>query len=119
MNGYVCILQYANVDNLYLSQTEIAWEAENDRGDQSTPRLIEVSTAASDPEGDVLTYNYEVSAGKIVGQGKKVVWDLTGVRPGTYLITAGVNDGCGICGMTKTRRVEIYLPGTQPLRETD
>jgi hypothetical protein len=68
---------------------------------------IRVSTTAVDPENDVLTYNYTVSGGRIVGQGANVTWDLSGVRPGTYTITAGVDDGCGVCGQTQTRTVTV------------
>ena len=32
---------------------------------------------------------------------------MSGVRPGSYTITAGVDDGCGICGETKTQTVEV------------
>jgi hypothetical protein len=60
---------------------------------------------AIDAENDVLTYNYAVSGGKIIGQGARVVWDLSGGEPGTYTITAGVDDGCGICGQTQTQTV--------------
>jgi len=60
-----------------------------------------------DPEGDILTYNYTVSAGRIVGTGANVSWDLAGVPPGTYTVTAGVDDGCGICGKTMSQTVSI------------
>lgn len=68
---------------------------------------VRVTTTAVDPENDVLTYNYTVSGGRIVGQGANVTWDLSGVRPGTYTITAGVDDGCGVCGKTETRTIEV------------
>jgi len=70
-------------------------------------RMISVSTTAVDPENDVLTYDYKISAGKIVGRGAKVVWDLSGVGTGTHSIAAGVDDGCGICGKYITRTVTI------------
>ena len=54
-----------------------------------------------------LLYSYTVSGGKIIGQGQKVIWDLSGVAPGTYTITAGVDDGCGICGETKSMEVIV------------
>jgi hypothetical protein len=66
-----------------------------------------VTTTAVDPENDVLTYNYTVSGGRIVGQGANVSWDLTGAQPGTYTITAGVDDGCGVCGKTQTRTITV------------
>jgi hypothetical protein len=68
---------------------------------------VTVNTTAVDPEGDVLTYNYTVSAGRVVGTGATVSWDLGGVAPGSYTITAGVDDGCGICGKTMTQTVNI------------
>lgn len=68
---------------------------------------ISVTTTAVDPENDVLTYNYTVSGGRIVGTGANVTWDLSGVAPGTYTITAGVDDGCGLCGKTQTQTVTV------------
>jgi len=70
-------------------------------------RTVSVTTHASDPENDVLTYNYTVSGGRIVGTGANVQWDLTSAQPGTYTITTGVDDGCGVCGKTDTRTVKV------------
>lgn len=70
-------------------------------------KQIKVKTVAVDPENDVLTYNYSVSAGKIVGVGANVIWDLGGSDPGTYTITAAVDDGGGPGGKTITRTVTI------------
>jgi hypothetical protein len=68
---------------------------------------VQVTTTAIDPEKDVIKYYYTVSGGRIIGQGAKVFWDLTGIAPGTYTITAGVEDGCGICGQTETGRITV------------
>ena len=68
---------------------------------------ITVNATAVDPENDVLTYNYTVSAGRIVGSGASVTWDLSGVPAGDYTITAGVDDGCGLCGKTETKTVSV------------
>jgi len=73
----------------------------------STDLSVGVTTTAVDPENDVLTYNYTVSGGRIVGQGANVSWDLTGAQPGTYTITAGVDDGCGVCGKTQTTTITV------------
>jgi hypothetical protein len=89
----------ANVTNLELSESEIPFLPRE--------KKIQVSTTAVDPENDVLTYHYTVSAGKIIGSGPKVIWDLSGLMMGTYSITAGVDDGCGICGNTMTKTVTI------------
>jgi hypothetical protein len=98
----------ADVTKLTLNQTEITANCvANSNLCKDEKRTVEISTEAFDKEGDVLVYNYVVSAGKIVGQGYKVIWDLSGVAPGIYTITAGVDDGCGICGETKTMQVTI------------
>lgn len=102
--------QWANVTALNLSNTTIklpcavGTRSETACDDSTT---VNVSTTAVDPEGDVLTYNYTVSGGRIVGEGANVQWDLSGLGKGTYTITAGVNDGCGLCGETKTQTVTI------------
>jgi hypothetical protein len=100
-----------NVNSVTLSDTEIVIGCQpgyrSASGACNDNRSISVSTSASDPENDVLTYNYTVSGGRIVGQGANVTWDLTGVAPGTYTITTGVNDGCGVCGKTDTRTVTV------------
>jgi hypothetical protein len=68
---------------------------------------VGVKLTAADPEGDVLTYNYTVSGGRIVGTGANVFWDLSKVQPGTYVIIAGVDDGCGVCGRTEKKSVTV------------
>jgi hypothetical protein len=104
--------QFANVTNLTLSQTEVvapcpAGQQPREGVTCSDNMTVTVTTTAVDPENDVLTYNYTVAQGRIVGTGANVSWDLTGVAPGTYTITAGVDDGCGVCGQTKTQTITV------------
>src|SRR4029078_3423213 len=68
---------------------------------------LSVTTTAVDPENDILTYNYTVNGGRVVGTGANVSWDVSGLAPGTYTITAGVDDGCGLCGKTQTQTITI------------
>jgi len=104
---------FANVDSVTLSSTEIVIPCPagtRPKSGQSCPdgSTITVGTKGSstDPT-DVLTYNYTVSGGRIVGSGANVTWDLSGARPGTYTITAGVDNGCGVCGTTKTETITV------------
>lgn len=101
-----------DVTNLTLSQTEIAapcasGQFPRDGAVCSDKMNVQVTAAAVDPEKDVLIYHFTVSGGRIIGQGAKVFWDLTGIAPGTYTITAGVDDGCGICGQTQTGTITV------------
>jgi hypothetical protein len=101
----------AKVDSVTVSKTTVSLPCAPGTQSQSNScsdeMSVNVTTAASDVEGDQLVYNYTVSGGRIVGSGANVSWDLSGVRPGSYTITAGVDDGCGICGETKTQTVEV------------
>lgn len=102
----------ANVAELSLSKNEITAYCINEQTSKTEVCAehaeIEIATKgeSTDPS-DVLTYNYTISAGKIVGNGANVTWDLTGVKPGIYTITAGVDNGCGICGTTRTQTVVV------------
>ena len=73
----------------------------------SNELMVGVTVTAEDPEGDPLIHNYTISGGRIVGTGSKVSWNLNGVQPGTYTITSGVDDGCGICGKTKSETITV------------
>lgn len=97
---YACILvnQHANVEEMNLSAVDVV---------SSSSAVISISTVARDPENDVLTYVYKVSAGKIVGTGANVTWDLSDVAPGVYTISVGVDDGVGIVGKTVTKTVVV------------
>ena len=101
----------AVVNSVTLSDTEIKLPCPP--GTASTSRTcsdstsVSVATSASDTENDVLTYNYTVSGGRIEGKGANVSWDLSGAQAGTYTITAGVDDGCGLCGKTETKTITI------------
>lgn len=104
--------QPANVDSVTLSNTTITLPCvppQKSRSGQcgDANRTISVATRASDPENDVLTYNYTVSGGRIVGTGANVQWDLSSAQVGTYTIVTGVDDGCGVCGRTDTKTITI------------
>jgi hypothetical protein len=96
-----------NVNDLALNKLELKAECPGTSPTDYSRMSVEVESIAEDPEGDVLTYNYTITGGRIVGTGKKIHWNLTGVKPGTYTILAGVDDGCGICGRTVTKTVTV------------
>ncbi|HEY0429909.1 MAG TPA: hypothetical protein VGC76_19150 [Pyrinomonadaceae bacterium] len=100
----------ANVNSITLSETEIIAGCNKKKQNRScadSVKEISVTVEANDLENDVLTFNYTVSGGRIIGEGAKVIWDLAGVEPGIYTITAGVDDGCGVCGTTKTEKIVV------------
>lgn len=105
-----CINPVANVTDIVLETTEIFANCANPEKKENCKiwnKEISVETIAFDPDNDPLTYQYTVSGGKIIGQGAKVVWDISGLQPGNYTITAAVDDGCGFCGMTQTKTLVV------------
>ena len=103
--------QPANVDSVSLSNMVITLPCRpgtsSKSGSCNDSKTISVATKASDPENDVLTYNYTVSGGRIVGTGANVQWDLSSAQVGTYTIVTGVDDGCGVCGKTDTKTIKV------------
>ncbi len=67
---------------------------------------VNVFVDARDNDNDTLLYKYTVSAGKIVGEGSNVVWDLSGVEKGIYALTIEVDDGCG-CVKPVTKQIKV------------
>lgn len=103
--------QPANVTALDLSDTTVTLGCQDGfksrSGACSDSRSIDVKTTAVDPENAPLEYVYTVTGGSINGSGANVAWDLSNAQPGTYTITAAVNDGCGVCGQTQTKTITI------------
>jgi hypothetical protein len=69
-------------------------------------QTVQLTTTASDPDGDTLLYSYTVTGGRVTGDGANVTWDLSGVGPGTYTATVDVDDGCG-CITTSSTTVTV------------
>jgi hypothetical protein len=85
------IIDAINLDKnkIYTTASNTENYAENDS------QKIKIQIAHSDAENDVVTYDYKVSYGKIIGQGANVTWDLSGALTGTYTITVCLDDGLG------------------------
>jgi hypothetical protein len=68
----------------------------------SASQSVQLTANATDPDGDTLLYTYNVTGGRITGEGPNVTWDLDGVQPGTYTATVEVDDGCGCVAFSST-----------------
>ena len=66
-----------------------------DRSSVFAGERVHITTNASDPDGDPLTYTWRANAGQVVGNGAAVDFDTTGLAPGTYSVTVRVEDGKG------------------------
>ncbi|MDQ5846896.1 MAG: hypothetical protein M3539_16545, partial [Acidobacteriota bacterium] len=59
----------------------------------SATRSVDLTGNGVDADNDTLLYTWSVTGGTLTGEGRGVVWDLSGVNPGTYTATVTVNDG--------------------------
>jgi hypothetical protein len=92
-----------NVSEVVVSRDEVSLKCPGLECD------YQVDVAVVAPDIPDIKFIYKVSGGRIVGGGPNVKWDLSGVRPGRYTITAAVNDGgpWGPIGMTRTKVVTV------------
>ena len=74
----------------------------NEREDCSDDMTINVITVTSSLKA-ASEYNYTTSGGRVIGRGANVIWDLTGLRPGTYEITVGISGS----DKTQTKKISV------------
>jgi hypothetical protein len=77
-------------------------------GERST-----ITSTASDPDGDPLTYRYSTTGGQITGSGPTVQFDSTGLQPGSYTVTCTADDGRGGTA-DSTTTVDVQQPPPPP-----
>jgi outer membrane protein OmpA-like peptidoglycan-associated protein len=56
---------------------------------------VAIHVNASDPDNDPLTYSYTATGGTVDGSGPDARWNAGSATPGSYTVTAQVNDGKG------------------------
>ena len=70
----------------------------------SANREVELTARVGGQDVDAkLLYTWAVSAGRIRGEGQKVIWDLSDAADGTYTANVEVNDGTGLTAVTSTK----------------
>jgi outer membrane protein OmpA-like peptidoglycan-associated protein len=72
-----------------------------------------ITSVASDPDGDPLTYSYSATAGQVSGDGPKATFDSTGLQPGSYTVKCAVSDGRGGTAESSTN-VDVQQPPPPP-----
>lgn len=73
-----------------------------------TPMPVELAAATRSLQGRKLTYIYTVTGGKILGEGARVRWDLSGLKPGVYSVRVRVRGRRGR-GVTDSKQVTVEV----------
>ena len=75
-----------------------------------------ITCVATDPDGDILNYKWEIEAGEITGVGDKVTWIAPDIE-GEYTVTALIDDGKGggdmssiSISVSKTEMTKTFTP---------
>lgn len=77
----------------------------------SASREVELTASVGGPDVDgKVLFAWAVSAGRIRGEGQKVIWDLSGVAYGTYTANVEVNDGTGLTANESTKVTIALCP---------
>jgi outer membrane protein OmpA-like peptidoglycan-associated protein len=79
-------------------------------GEKST-----ITSTASDPDNDPLTYSYTATGGTVTGTGPTAQFDSTGLRAGSYTVTCHVDDGRGGTADAQTS-IEVQPPKELEMR---
>src|SRR5579864_5392902 len=91
-----------------------------DRSSVFAGEKVHITTNASDPDGDPLTYSWRANAGQIVGNGAAVDFDTSGLAPGNYSVTVRVDDGRGgAADCSSTVEVKAVPPPPQASKISD
>ncbi len=72
-----------------------------------------ITSVASDPDGDPLTYSYSAASGQVTGDGAKATFDSTGLQAGSYPVKCMVSDGRGGTAESSTN-VDVQQPPPPP-----
>ena len=91
-----------------------------DRSSVFAGEKVHITTNASDPDGDKLTYTWRANAGQIVGSGAAADFDTSGLAPGNYTVTVRVDDGRGgAADCSSTVEVKAVPPPPQASKISD
>ena len=75
------------------------------RAECDSDMVITVFGGKSDDNS--LKYEYTISGGRIIGEGAKISWDMTGAQPGTYQIRVDIEDKSKEQKRTETKTIEV------------
>jgi hypothetical protein len=85
-----------------------------DKQEVPTSTEVHLVAAASDTDGDILTYEWSANSGTISGEGNTVIWTAPAIA-GNYTIKLTVSDGKGGIATKSTNITTIDKPNNPPV----
>lgn len=85
----------------------------SDRLEVPIPGSTRITCVAIDSDGDVLSYSWSASGGRIEGEGSEVVWSAP-EAPATYSVTVTVSDGKGGQASQSLKLTAFVKPNNPP-----
>ncbi|HUS10020.1 MAG TPA: carboxypeptidase regulatory-like domain-containing protein [Pyrinomonadaceae bacterium] len=76
--------------------------------------MVDLTVNANDPDNDTFLYTWSVTAGRLIGDGRGVTWDLSTVNAGTYTAIVQVNDLNGFTVKSATTISVMECSGCRP-----
>lgn len=67
---------------------------------------VRLTALCTEPNPDALTFRWLIPGGRLIGDGSTVVWDTTGLTPGTYTVVLKVPVNSEV-DITRTRQISI------------
>ena len=85
-----------------------------DKTEVSTSSEAQIVATASDPDGDILTYQWSASGGTISGVGSAITWTAPAISD-NYTVTVTVSDDKGGTASKSMTIAAIYRPNHPPV----
>ena len=79
-----------------------------------TESNVKLFADATSPHKTDLNFTWQVPVGRLIGKGREVTWDLTGVREGTYTATVEASDKQKHTASASLEVTVVICPGWLP-----
>jgi hypothetical protein len=81
---------------------------------EPTEKAVVLLANAASPHRTEINFTWQVPVGRLVGQGREVTWDLSGVKAGTYTATVEASDKLNHSAKSSISVTVEICPGWRP-----
>lgn len=81
---------------------------------EPTEDEVRLSANATSPYKTEMNFNWQVPVGRLIGKGRNVTWDLSGVQEGSYTATVDASDKHKHTASSSVKVAVVVCPGWRP-----